>query len=107
VFTTGWYEPALLVLKGRALNTDAVIDVQWDSGAGYNSYEQEQFRFLPTRSGSKKMHQIVISGGGAKNSLSKNNCVVLAEIRTDDKGLPIPTSALHSIRYVRGAGWFF
>jgi len=107
VFGTGWYEPARLVIKGRAANTEAIVDVQWDSGAGYNAYEQEQFQFLPTRGGLDRQHRITLAGGSTKNILSKSARIILTEIRIDDRGLYIPPEVLQSVRHVRGAGWFF
>ena len=64
-------EPARLVIKGRAVNTDAIVDVQWDSGAGYNAYEKEQFQFLPTRSGPGSQHRIILAGWGSKKCFVK------------------------------------
>ncbi|WP_339136500.1 MAG: hypothetical protein WGN25_01290 [Candidatus Electrothrix sp. GW3-4] len=106
-FGTGWYEPARLLIEGTAPDTNAVITLQWDSGNGYNSYEQERFSFLPFRGSLDKPLEIILSGGKEKNELSKNSRVVLTEIRVDDKGLHIPEQALHEVRHVRGAGWFF
>jgi hypothetical protein len=107
VFSCGWYEPAVLVIKGRVLDTGAVIDVQWDSGEGFNDYEREQFSFLTNRNRSGIPHRIVVTGGGEKNPASKGNRVVLAEVRLDDRGVYLPDSALHNVRYVRGTGWVF
>ena len=106
VFATGWYEPATLVIQGQTVDPAAVVTVQWDSGAGYNSYEQEQFRFLPIRSAPDKPFRIVLAGSG-KNQVSRGSSIVLDEIRIDDHGLPIPAKALHQVRNKRGAGWFF
>ena len=80
--------------------------MQWDSGAGYNSYEQEQFHFLPTRSRANIKHQVILEGGYAKNTKSSNSRVVLSEIRIDDKGVPIPENARTEVRFNRGAGMF-
>lgn len=106
IFGTGWYEPARLIIKGCATNTDAVVNVHWDSGAGFNTYEQEQFQFLPSRGNIHKEHLIVLEGGSLKNASSKDSRIVLSEIRIDDRGLPIPQSSLEAVRHVRGAGWF-
>ncbi len=107
VFGTEWYEPARLIIKGQADNSNAVVDVQWDSGAGFNSYEQEKFHFLPSRGGKNKKHLIILSGGHLKNALSMNSRVVLSEIRIDDRGLPIPQHSLEDVRHVPGIGWAF
>ena len=106
-YGTGWYEPARLLIEGTAPDTDAVVNVQWDSGNGYNTYEQERFSFLPFRGSLDKPLEITVSGGSERNDLSKNSRVVLTEIRVDDKGQPLPKELLHEVRHVRGAGWFF
>ncbi|WLE95391.1 MAG: hypothetical protein QTN59_11935 [Candidatus Electrothrix communis] len=105
-FGTGWYEPARLIIKGSAPATDAVLGLQWDSGNGYNAYEQERFSFLPFRGSSDTPLEIALSGGSEKNDLSKNSRVVLTEIRVDDKGQPLPKELLHEVRHLRGRGWF-
>jgi len=106
VFVTGWYEPARLVVKGRAVDTDTVVNVQWDSGAGYNAYEKQQFQFLATRGDNEKEHLVVLNKTLYKNPLSKGSRVVLYEIRNDDRGLPIPKKALNAVRKNAGSGWF-
>ncbi len=107
VFGTEWYEPARLIIKGQAENTNTFVDVQWDSGAGFNAYEQEQFQFLPSRGGGIKEHLILLKGGQSKNPASKNSRIVLSEIRIDDKGLSIPQSSLEAVRHVPRIGWLF
>ncbi|MDU9051111.1 MAG: hypothetical protein Q3M30_19895 [Candidatus Electrothrix sp. Rat3] len=96
-----------MIIEGKAPDTNAVVNLQWDSGNGYNTYEQERFSFLPFRGSPVKPLEIVLSGGSEKNELAKNSRVVLTEIRVDDKGQPIPKEYLHEVRHVRGAGWFF
>ncbi len=107
IFANAWYEPARLVIKGRAVNPDAFVTVQWDSGWGYNGYEQEKFQFVPTRSGPGKQHRVILAGGAEKNVSSKNSRIILTEIRIDDRGYPIPPVTLQAVRYVRGTGWVF
>ncbi len=107
VFVTGWYEPARLVIKGRALTTDEVVTAQWNSGAGYNAYEQEQFRFLSTRGDATRKHSVVLSKIPNKNVLSLGKRIVLFEIRNDDRGLPIPGNALKAVQKKAGSGWLF
>ncbi len=106
-YGAGWYEPARLLIEGTAPDTSAAVNLQWDSGNGYNAYEQERFSFLPFRGSLDKPLEIVLSGGSEKNELSQNSRVVLTEIRVDDKGQPLPKELLHEVRHVRGAGWFF
>ncbi|MCI5211583.1 MAG: hypothetical protein D3910_23010, partial [Candidatus Electrothrix sp. ATG2] len=105
-FGTGWYEPARLSIEGTLPDTEAVLDLQWDSGNGYNTYEQKRFSFLPFRGSPNKPLEIVVSGGREKNDLSKQHRVILTEIRIDDRGQPLPEKTLHAVRYVRGSGWF-
>ncbi|MCW5208291.1 hypothetical protein VU11_06530 [Desulfobulbus sp. US2] len=92
-FGTGWYEPARLIIKGSAPATDAVLGLQWDSGNGYNAYEQERFSFLPFRGSSDTPLEIALSGGSEKNDLSKNSRVVLTEIRLMIRASPSQRSS--------------
>jgi len=107
VFTNEWYEPATLIIKGRAVSTDEVVNVQWNSGEGYNEYEQRRFQFLSTRGGENKKHRIVLNRAPQKNQLSKGHRVVLYEIRNDDQGLFVPRKALTTVRKKAGSGWLF
>jgi hypothetical protein len=44
VFSTGWLEPAKLVLRGHAAaGHPPQLAVRWDSGQGFNDYEQRLF----------------------------------------------------------------
>ncbi|WPD22498.1 MAG: hypothetical protein SD837_20215 [Candidatus Electrothrix scaldis] len=105
IFSTGWYEPARLLIEGTAPDTKSVLGVQWDSGNGYNSYEKERFSFLPFRGNAHEPLQIVVSRGREKNALSKGTRVVLTEIRVDDRGQPLRTKNLHEVRRIQGKGW--
>ncbi len=101
VLTSGWYEPARLVINGRAENTDTVVDVRWDSGAGYNDYEQRVFHFLPIRGGNGAAQQIVIGKDAGKNASSGGGQVILTEMRVDGSGVDIPAGALKQVRFIR------
>ena len=107
VSTTAWYEPARLVIKGSCAATDETVTVEWDSGAGYNEYEQVQFHFFPQRIEKGRKLRVMVAGGTQKNSVSKSGRIILSEIRVDDKGLYIPETAMHSVRHVKGQGWVF
>ena len=80
---------------------------QWDSGAGYNPYESRTFSFLPFRGDAEEPLSIIIEKGADKHPDSMGDQVVLTELRIDDRGIYIPPSALHGVRYIGGQGWYF
>jgi len=52
VFGTGWQEPAKLVLRGRAEAGAPLLKVRWDSGQGFNQYEQRTIQLLDSQNSS-------------------------------------------------------
>ncbi len=105
VFSSGWYAPAKLIIKGKADLTSS-ITVQWDSGNGFNQYEQRTFSFLPFRGDPEKKINIEVSGTGETNKASKGSRIALNEIRIDDRGIYIPPSATKDVNYIKGHGWY-
>lgn len=106
IFGSGWYEPAELFIRGTA-DKNGSITVQWDSGGGLNRYERRMFSFLPFQGDPEKKIPITISGGAERNKLSRGSRIILNEIRIDNRGVPIPPSALTNVRHVKGKGWYF
>ncbi|MCI5211327.1 MAG: hypothetical protein D3910_21655, partial [Candidatus Electrothrix sp. ATG2] len=43
VFAHAWYEPGRLILHGQSTSGTPLIQVRWNSGAGFNEYEQREF----------------------------------------------------------------
>lgn len=105
-FSHGWYPQTKLTVKGNA-ESGSTITARWDSGEGYNSYEERRFSFLPFKGSRDKKVNIVIAGGTRKHKASWGSRVVLNEIRIDDSGVHIPPEAQQNIRHVRGQGWHF
>ncbi|MCW5199524.1 hypothetical protein VU05_02180, partial [Desulfobulbus sp. F1] len=86
VFGAGWYEPTKLVLRGQASSGSSLIKVRWDSGAGFNDYEQRIVQsFLPPSTGSN----IILGGTGRKNSSSYSKEVVCMAVLVDGKAVDL------------------
>ena len=103
VLSHSWYPHSKLTIKGTT-ELGSTITARWDSGKGFNSYEERQFSFLPFYGNSSNDVDIVIQGGAEKNKDSRGTLVVLNEIRIDDRGVYIPEEAQQDIRYVQGHG---
>ena len=89
VFSHGWYPRAKLTIKGTT-ELGSTITARWDSGKGFNSYEERRFAFLPFYGSSKNEVAIVIEGGAEKHNASLGTRVILSELRIDDSGVKIP-----------------
>ncbi len=85
VFNTGWYEPARLVIKGISLEQSPLLTVQWDSGSGFNSYEQNKFPLNISSLNSSGIHKIKFRALGEKDPNSLGSDVELNSIRLDGK----------------------
>ena len=104
-FSHGWFPKAELTIEGNA-EPNSVITVRWDSGKGFNGYEEERFSFLPVVGSSENKVSIVIEGGVEKHRDSLGVQVILSELRIDDSGVHIPQEALRDVRHVPGQGWY-
>jgi len=90
VFGNGWYVPAKLVIRGFAPEMNAELAVSWDSGAGWNPYEQEIFHVntVPAPEAAGK-HSIVIQSTGEKHADALGAKVVCSGIRVDGKKIDL------------------
>lgn len=104
IYQAGWYHKSTLEITGFVADGDGTISLQWDSGEGFNSYQQQNYSFLKTRGSLKKPISVQISGGVAHNSLSRGARVIIPEIRVDGRGLPIPQNALKNVEVIPGEG---
>ncbi|CAK8717855.1 Dolichyl-phosphate-mannose-protein mannosyltransferase [Candidatus Electronema halotolerans] len=85
VFSTGWLEPAKLVLRGQALTADhsPQLTVRWDSGHGFNNYEQRLFQpDIVPQNGQVKIR---FGAAGRCYPASQSKQVVCAAVRVDSK----------------------
>ncbi|MBW1697363.1 MAG: hypothetical protein JRK26_11255 [Deltaproteobacteria bacterium] len=86
VFGNGWYAPATLVIEGRAPENRAELEVAWDSGAGWNTYEQRTFpvQTFWSENPDGKL-SVLIRPTGEKHPGSLSTEVVCSRIRIDGK----------------------
>ncbi|MCW5206714.1 hypothetical protein VU08_07270 [Desulfobulbus sp. F5] len=96
VFGAGWYEPTKLVLRGQASSGSSLIKVHWDSGAGFNDYEQRLFQpnIQPIDG------QVNISIGSTGRSLNQE--VVCEAVLVDGKEIDLNTIAAEPLRTQSG-----
>lgn len=102
VFGTGWYEPSILVLQGRANAKNPLLLVRWNSGEGFNTYEQRTFPLLQRRSEGEIISQISFGATGKKSSASLSKEVVCTALLVDSVPFDLSTLAAH--RHGRYAG---
>lgn len=105
VFNSPWYEPARVVITGSVDSADSVVNVQWDSGHGFNIYEKQQFRFLKSPGGAERPVSIVLRRGEKSNPLSAGNRISLLEVHLDGKGVSFEPKNLNGVSYVPGEGY--
>lgn len=87
VFGKGWYDPAELIIRGKVTGENGALEVRWDSGAGYNSYESRQFRLKSFVSQEQGRHELVIRRQGGNNSASLSKDVFIERIAADGRNL--------------------
>lgn len=88
VFGAGWQEPAKLTLRGHAAD-GAIITVRWDSGAGYNPYEQRVFHLNATSGQEDGLLRVVIGATGRRYPASQSKDVVCEAVIVDGKALDL------------------
>ena len=98
---SGWYEPTHLILQGQTVSSSPLLRVQWDSGEGFNGYEQREFRPAIQPLDEQHTNQLVLGAKGEKNSASLSNKVVCTAIIID--GEPFDLASLQqNISYSNG-----
>ena len=85
-FSTRWYAPADLYIKGAAPEGDGIVNVTWDNGAGFNDYEARRFVLHKYREDGG-LHRVSIRFTGKKNGASMSPEVVCEKIIVDGKRL--------------------
>jgi len=91
VFGSGWQEPARLTLRGHAAD-GAVITLRWDSGAGFNSYEQRVFHLNAVSKQEDGLISVTIGSTGRRYPASQSKDVVCEAVLVDGK--PIDFNAI-------------
>ncbi len=87
-FSTRWYAPAELHIKGAAPEGDGIVNVLWDSGSGFNTYEARRF-VLHKNPEDGGLHRVSIRFTGKKNGASMSPEVECAKIHVDGKRLDL------------------
>ena len=85
VFRHGWYEPSKLVLHGRATAANPLIVVRWNSGEGFNEYEQRAFRPAIQPLDEQEKNRITLGATGKQLPASLSEQVVCTAIVIDGK----------------------
>ncbi len=85
VFGTGWYAPARLTIQGTAPAMQADLEVRWDSGSGFNSYESERFPLNTVAADETGMHRITIRALGEKDPGSLSTAVEIHAVYLDGR----------------------
>ncbi len=83
----GWYENDQLIIKGHGV-AGGVLDLKWDSGAGFNGYENRRFSFT-TAPGNVQRLPLKIRFIADNNSASLSSTVVCSRIRVDSKSIDL------------------
>lgn len=86
VFSTSWYEGSNLVVKGYAETGQADLEISWDSGAGFNTYESRRLHINAPRVDKTNEQSVRVWALDDKNPGSKSTTVAIAAILID--GVP-------------------
>ncbi len=101
VLSNSWYEPSELILRGRVVKEHGLLLVRWNSGEGFNVYEQRLFPLSIRKSPEQASTQISFGATKKKNSASLSNEVVCTALLID--GTPFDLGKLAQYgRYVHG-----
>lgn len=93
VLGTGWQEPAKLVLRGQTSGSAALIRVRWDSGQGFNGYEQRAFRPESHPLDEQFRSRIILGAAGRCYPASLSKKVVCTAIFVDGKEISLKSLA--------------
>jgi hypothetical protein len=99
---SAWYESTRLVISGQAVHGNAMLEVRWNSGQGFNSYEQRVFNPYIQSSDGKQTHTVIIGAAGKKNGASLSKKVVCSAIIIDGKHLELSSFA-DQVEYAAGS----
>ena len=91
-FSSRWYAPAELHIKGVAPEGDGIVNVAWDNGSGFNNYEARRFVLHKYREDGG-LHRVSIRFTGKKNGASMSPEVVCEKIIVDGKRLNLAALA--------------
>jgi hypothetical protein len=102
VLGTGWLESSRLVLQVQSSAKQPLIQVRWDGGQGWNTYEQRLFRpHLP----SGELH-ITLGATDRRNPASLSKQVICTAILVDGKELDLRSLSKDETRFQHGGLYF-
>ena len=95
-----WYEPARLIIHGQVItnNDNALLRVRWNSGEGFNGYEQREFHPVIKPLDAQRNYKLTFGATGKKSSASLSKDVVCTSIIVDGEQLDL-TSLQKNIPY--------
>ncbi|MCI5146428.1 MAG: hypothetical protein D3923_13095, partial [Candidatus Electrothrix sp. AR3] len=93
VFGTGWYEPTKLLIHGQAATSKPAIQVRWDSGQGFNAYEQRVFHPKLQPLNEQVQSKITLGATGRRYPASLSKEVVCTAILVDGKAINLRSIA--------------
>jgi len=85
----GWYEPSQLAISGQSDGGNPTLRVRWDSGEGFNEYEQRIFHSSVQPLDKQFSSTLVFGGKGERNSASLSSDVVCTAIVVDGRTLDL------------------
>ena len=83
VLNGAWYQKSQLIIKGYVPDNDTTLEARWDSGNGYNKYENELFSLDTILPPGAEQHEIIIRNTGEKNKKSLHGKIILSTISID------------------------
>ena len=101
-FCNGWYEPSRLVISGLLPDGTSSFQVRWNSGEGFNSYEQREFHPSSYSLNNNEKYLLTIGSEGGVNPASLSKEVVCTAIVVDGKNLNLASLA-KNISYINDA----
>ena len=102
-FCTEWYSPAQLIISGTSPGKDGVLEVNWDSGEGYNKYESRRFFLNTFPAEGRQNHSVIIRYTGEQHSGSLSAEVVCEGIAVDHKAIDLSNSVTYRGKMVDGS----
>jgi hypothetical protein len=83
VLGNSWYEPSKLVLRGQVAEGNPLILVRWNSGQGFNKYEQRAFQPTIQPLDDQFNNRIILGATGKMLSASLSKQVVCTAVIRD------------------------
>ncbi|MCI5131465.1 MAG: hypothetical protein D3904_08045, partial [Candidatus Electrothrix sp. EH2] len=89
VLSNSWYAPSTLVLQGQAAQKNPSLLVRWNSGEGFNDYEQREFFPALQPLDAHNKNKVTIGATGRMLSASLSRQVVCTAVIIDGKSFDL------------------